>query len=80
MKKSIIISAISVTLILVSCGNKEKKENSTEQATATSEKVQYTCSMHPEVISDKPSSCPKCGMDLIVKEKATTDSTKTNSK
>ncbi|MDQ7002908.1 MAG: YHS domain-containing protein, partial [Ghiorsea sp.] len=24
----------------------------------------YTCPMHPEVISDKPSSCPKCGMAL----------------
>ncbi|WP_404935043.1 heavy metal-binding domain-containing protein [Nitratireductor sp. L15S-10] len=25
----------------------------------------YTCPMHPEVISDQPGSCPKCGMDLI---------------
>jgi Cu+-exporting ATPase len=24
----------------------------------------YTCPMHPEVISDKPGPCPKCGMDL----------------
>ena len=24
----------------------------------------YTCPMHPEVISDKPGSCPKCGMAL----------------
>jgi hypothetical protein len=24
----------------------------------------WTCPMHPEVISDKPSACPKCGMDL----------------
>jgi hypothetical protein len=30
-------------------------------------KVQYTCSMHPEVISDKPGKCPKCGMELIEK-------------
>ncbi len=28
----------------------------------------YTCPMHPEVISDKPGECPKCGMDLILKE------------
>src|SRR5512145_2915062 len=28
----------------------------------------YTCPMHPEVISDKPGQCPKCGMDLILKE------------
>lgn len=28
----------------------------------------YTCSMHPEVTSDKPGKCPKCGMKLIVKK------------
>jgi len=26
--------------------------------------TQYTCPMHPEVISDKPGSCPICGMAL----------------
>jgi uncharacterized protein with PIN domain len=25
----------------------------------------YTCPMHPEVISDKPEKCPKCGMTLV---------------
>jgi multidrug efflux pump subunit AcrA (membrane-fusion protein) len=25
----------------------------------------YTCVMHPEVRSDKPGKCPKCGMDLV---------------
>ena len=24
----------------------------------------YTCPMHPEVVSDKPGNCPKCGMTL----------------
>ena len=28
----------------------------------------YTCTMHPEVISDKPGDCPKCGMTLVPKE------------
>jgi Cu+-exporting ATPase len=26
--------------------------------------AEYTCPMHPEVISDRPGSCPKCGMAL----------------
>ncbi len=29
----------------------------------------YTCPMHPEIHSDKPGNCPKCGMKLV-KEKA----------
>jgi FtsP/CotA-like multicopper oxidase with cupredoxin domain/uncharacterized Zn finger protein (UPF0148 family) len=30
-------------------------------------KVVYSCPMHPEVQSDKPGKCPKCGMTLIRK-------------
>lgn len=28
-------------------------------------KTKYTCSMHPEIVSDKPGDCPKCFMKLI---------------
>ena len=38
-------------------------KNQNTEATKT-----YTCSMHPEVISDKPGKCPNCGMELIVKK------------
>tara|TARA_R110001592_G_scaffold234170_1_gene491809 strand:- start:7773 stop:8039 length:267 start_codon:yes stop_codon:yes gene_type:complete len=31
-------------------------------------KKEYTCSMHPEVKSDKPGDCPKCGMKLTEKK------------
>ena len=35
-------------------------------APAVSEQVAYyTCTIHPEVKSDKPGKCPKCGMDLV---------------
>ena len=30
--------------------------------------MNYTCSMHPEVMSDKPGKCPKCGMALVEKK------------
>ncbi|QJD94364.1 hypothetical protein HH214_19265 [Mucilaginibacter robiniae] len=33
------------------------------------EVVQYTCPMHPEIITNKPGTCPKCGMDLVKKTK-----------
>src|SRR5438105_212572 len=27
----------------------------------------YTCPMHPEIVSDKGGKCPKCGMNLVLK-------------
>ena len=29
--------------------------------------ISYTCSMHPEITSDKPGKCPICGMELVQK-------------
>jgi Heavy metal binding domain len=31
-------------------------------------KQKYTCPMHPEVITDHPGNCPKCGMKLVPME------------
>lgn len=66
MKKVILSLAfiLSLSIAIVSCGNKE--QDHTEHNASTSEV--YTCPMHPEVISDKPGSCPKCGMELVKKE------------
>jgi Cu(I)/Ag(I) efflux system membrane fusion protein len=52
------IFAFAASLILlVSCGKKK-------QVTAASD-IFYTCSMHPQVIQNKPGNCPICGMQLI---------------
>lgn len=36
-----------------------------DSTAAPSGKTIYTCPMHPEVKSDKPGKCPKCGMTLV---------------
>ena len=47
----------------------EKKTNTAGYSVTDSTVTKtYTCPMHPEVTSDKPGSCPKCGMDLELKE------------
>jgi len=52
--------------LLVSC--KETKKDQPEQQVA--HKETYTCPMHPQIIKDKPGSCPVCGMDLVKKTAA----------
>ena len=40
--------------------------------TAPETGITYTCPMHPEIRSNKPGSCPKCGMDLVPEKGAET--------
>jgi hypothetical protein len=65
MTKTIILS---VGLLVSSLGlfaqTKPPKQDTAKSTTV------YTCSMHPEVVSDKPGKCPKCGMTLVVKKRA----------
>jgi hypothetical protein len=73
MKKSIIISLLAVSMAFAfSACNNTSPSTTTVDSKAT-EKAVYTCTMHPEVRSDKPGDCPKCGMALVKME--TADST-----
>lgn len=47
-----------------------KEINDTTQVSSTSQEqpVTYTCPMHPEIHSNKPGNCPKCGMKLVNEE------------
>lgn len=47
-----------------------KMDSKDENMDNADKKVLYTCSMHPEIIRDKPGNCPICGMHLVKKESA----------
>ncbi|MBI3111169.1 MAG: hypothetical protein HYZ01_06315 [Ignavibacteriales bacterium] len=56
---------IGVLAFVVSTHAQEQKKD--DHATHQhEEKATYTCEMHPEVKSDKPGKCPKCGMNLVL--------------
>jgi hypothetical protein len=76
MKRNIIatIAIVFMMALASACMNSGSSDKSKETVTAPGEKIVYTCSMDPEVISDKPGQCPKCGMDLV-KKVIRTDST-----
>ena len=70
------IIAIASSLLFSACRGSSAKPSSTSSAEInTPSKLadsleKYTCLMHPEVISDHPGECPKCGMTLV-KQKLT---------
>jgi Cu(I)/Ag(I) efflux system membrane fusion protein len=64
--KNITILFAVATLGMVVFNACKNKQNTT--AADQSKKEVWTCSMHPEIIRDKPGTCPICGMDLIKKE------------
>ena len=66
LKKYLQLCLIAITLAVAaaSCKHKESEIHTPE----VSESVQlYTCSMHPQIIKDKPGQCPICGMTLVKK-------------
>jgi len=70
--KNLILSTIAIVLFTtVSACNQTPKPTeaiSTDSAAHSLTAASYTCSMHPEVSSNEPGKCPKCGMDLVKKE------------
>lgn len=46
-----------------SCCN-QAQTNESKPLTSTNGNTLYTCPMHPEIVRDKPGSCPICGMAL----------------
>jgi len=69
MNTKIIIAIIAVGLFTNSMVQaQDKTDNDSNHNHMGLEQLIYTCSMHPDVKSDKPGECPKCGMTLIKKK------------
>src|SRR5688500_15496931 len=61
LRNNRVVYLIVLLVTLTSCGhNGDHAENADT----------YTCPMHPTVVSDRPGSCPVCGMDLVRKARA----------
>jgi hypothetical protein len=74
---AIIASAIALVTLVARAQvgtidpNRPHIEHDYEQEHEKNKRQKYTCPMHPEVITDHPGNCPKCGMTLVpVKAKA----------
>jgi hypothetical protein len=70
MKMKFILSlAAAAVFAAVPAIAQEGHDRDKAEASATPAAGQkYTCTMHPEVVQDKPGKCPKCGMKLVPKE------------
>lgn len=56
----VLLAGLTIAVLFSSARNVTQQEPVVEQ-----QQVQYTCPMHPEVISDEPGKCPICGMALV---------------
>jgi hypothetical protein len=61
LKTIVVLAAMTAAVALIGAAC---SRSSSDSAPAGQKVAYYTCSMHPSVKSDKPGSCPICGMAL----------------
>lgn len=54
--------AVALILVFGACTSNKKESAKTSD-------TYYTCSMHPQIMEDKPGKCPICSMNLIAAQK-----------
>ena len=65
MKKTTIALAILLATTTSTTFAQVKHDSTHKTVKHTKGAKKYTCSMHPEVVMNKPGTCPKCNMDLV---------------
>ena len=68
MAAAVLIAVAGMTGCKTSCCQKSDTPATNAAMPSANQMAQYTCPMHPEVVQDKPGTCPKCGMALTVKK------------
>jgi hypothetical protein len=66
MKIRFAIIALSGLLSVAACNTATKKDAAITEAAKP--KGKYYCTMHPDITSDKPGTCKKCGMELVERD------------
>ncbi|UPK66601.1 efflux RND transporter periplasmic adaptor subunit [Chitinophaga filiformis] len=62
--KTVTVLALMSALFLTAC------KEAAQQKKAQVQQQTYTCPMHPQIVQNKPGTCPICGMDLVLFDKS----------
>jgi Cu(I)/Ag(I) efflux system membrane fusion protein len=75
MRNLIIVTFFAAFIVFAaSCKSGSTKVTNSSEMENAEMHMYYTCTMHPQIHEEQPGKCPICGMELVEKEVADSDS------